>query len=82
MHTRCDFDDGDISGRSTAAVAGVHGLLGTKGFFVQILDALGAWQERASARRALARLDDRMLSDIGVDRATADDEINKPFWRA
>jgi uncharacterized protein YjiS (DUF1127 family) len=82
MSTRCDFDGCDISGRSMAAVAGAHGILGTKGFFVQILDALWTWQERAAARRALARLDDRMLSDIGVDRATADDEINKPFWRA
>ncbi|QQS15018.1 MAG: DUF1127 domain-containing protein [Rhodospirillales bacterium] len=38
-------------------------------------------QELARSRRALLTLDDRMLRDIGVDRATARDEGEKPFWR-
>jgi uncharacterized protein YjiS (DUF1127 family) len=29
----------------------------------------------------LATLDDRMLADIGVERATAFCEAEKPFWR-
>ncbi|MGH6913152.1 MAG: DUF1127 domain-containing protein [Geminicoccales bacterium] len=42
---------------------------------------LGRWRERAHQRRALARFDDRLLRDIGVTRAEAHREINKPFWR-
>jgi uncharacterized protein YjiS (DUF1127 family) len=36
--------------------------------------------ERARSRRALLALDDRMLADIGVDRATARLEGEKGFW--
>jgi uncharacterized protein YjiS (DUF1127 family) len=32
-------------------------------------------------RRHLARMDDRLLRDIGLSRADAKREINKPFWR-
>ena len=39
------------------------------------------WAERAAQRRALASLDDRTLQDIGVSRATAIGEAEKPFWR-
>ena len=35
---------------------------------------------RAKERRALAELDDRMLRDIGIDYATARNEIDKFFW--
>lgn len=38
-------------------------------------------QELARSRRALLTLDDRMLRDIGVDRATARNEGDKGFWR-
>lgn len=33
------------------------------------------------SRKYLARLDDHGLKDIGVSRAEAEHEINKPFWR-
>jgi uncharacterized protein YjiS (DUF1127 family) len=36
--------------------------------------------ERKRQRNALLKLDDRMLSDIGVSRAEADNEGSKPFW--
>ena len=39
------------------------------------------WTERASQRRALAALDERMLRDIGVTRIDAMRESEKPFWR-
>lgn len=39
------------------------------------------WVERAAQRRALAGLDDRTLQDIGLSRATAVGEADKPFWR-
>ncbi|MBK8176738.1 MAG: DUF1127 domain-containing protein [Rhodospirillales bacterium] len=47
---------------------------------IRTVDALGAWQERVRDRRRLATLDDQMLRDIGVDRATAIHEAAKPFW--
>jgi uncharacterized protein YjiS (DUF1127 family) len=39
------------------------------------------WQQRSRERAELARLDDRMLRDIGVTRGDVWQEINKPFWR-
>jgi uncharacterized protein YjiS (DUF1127 family) len=48
---------------------------------------LGAWRmiarwiERARQRDALARLDDAMLRDIGITRAEAARECERPFWR-
>lgn len=52
-----------------------------KVFLIRVFDALGEWQDRSAARRRLASLDSRMLSDIGIDRATADAESAKPFWQ-
>ena len=39
------------------------------------------WRERSRQRRALLRLDDRMLRDIGLSRADVEGEVSKPFWR-
>ena len=39
------------------------------------------WRQRKNGRLELARLDERMLRDIGLTRVDADYEINKPFWR-
>ena len=41
------------------------------------------WQafERQRQRRALLRLDDHMLKDIGISRCDAEREAAKPFWR-
>jgi uncharacterized protein YjiS (DUF1127 family) len=36
--------------------------------------------ELAKSRRQLAQLDDRLLRDIGLDRATARFEATKGFW--
>lgn len=36
---------------------------------------------RHRSRAQLARLDDRLLRDIGLDAATAATETAKPFWR-
>lgn len=38
------------------------------------------WHELARQRRALLRLDDRMLKDIGISRADAVGEASRPFW--
>lgn len=42
---------------------------------------LACWIQRYRQRRALARLDERLLRDIGVTRAEAAAEAAKPFWR-
>ena len=43
---------------------------------------LATWGERLKQRTALAEMDDRMLKDIGVSRADALVEMDKPFWIA
>lgn len=54
------------------------GLRQRVGIFFQWLYAA---YERQRQRNALLKLDDRMLSDIGVSRADADHEGSKPFWK-
>lgn len=39
------------------------------------------WFEVSKQRKHLAKLDDRMLSDIGLSRDQAEAEISKPFWK-
>jgi uncharacterized protein YjiS (DUF1127 family) len=40
------------------------------------------WLRRARTRRQLGVLGDRELRDVGLDRAAAAREANKPFWVA
>jgi uncharacterized protein YjiS (DUF1127 family) len=68
-------------GSSANLRAEAAGFETTKDFLIRLFDALGEWQDRSAARRRLASLDSRMLSDIGIDRATADAESAKPFWQ-
>lgn len=42
---------------------------------------LALWHFRAKSRRDLARLDERLLRDMGFDVLEARREANKPFWR-
>lgn len=50
----------------------------------QVLSApfaiLATWGERLKQRAALAEMDERMLKDIGLSRADALVEADKPFW--
>lgn len=45
---------------------------------LRLLDALAL----ARSRRALAHLDDHLLSDIGLSRAEAEAEAIRPVWDA
>lgn len=45
-----------------------------------VLERIFVWVTLARSRRDLARLDDRALRDIGIDRATAAEEAARPFW--
>jgi len=47
----------------------------------RIAATVAEWQDRAQARRELARLDERTLRDIGLNRTDAEFEARKPFWR-
>lgn len=49
---------------------------------IRVSDAIFTWEDRSRERRHLGALDDRLLHDIGVDRASANTEAAKPFWRS
>jgi uncharacterized protein YjiS (DUF1127 family) len=49
--------------------------------FARLWAALSAWQHRRRSHRDLLSLDDRMLKDIGLTRAQAEQASRKPFWR-
>lgn len=51
------------------------------GIVTGAFDLLAVWNERRRQRRALMRLPDHLLSDIGVNRLEAGQEAEKPFWR-
>jgi len=46
-----------------------------------LLTTLDLWQQRVRQRRALARLSDYNLKDVGLSRADVEREVTKPFWR-
>jgi len=48
---------------------------------IRLFALFGAWTARSRARRDLARLDDHMLADIGLDRAAAASEATRRFWQ-
>ncbi len=64
------------------AAAGQYREYGLKRAVFEALPVIRVWHERARQRRALARLDDRLLRDVGLSRAAAVLESGKPFWRA
>ena len=46
-----------------------------------LLRSILTWLERARQRQALLALDDWVLKDIGLSRADAMHESDKPFWQ-
>ncbi|HJO69795.1 MAG TPA: DUF1127 domain-containing protein [Rhodospirillales bacterium] len=52
------------------------------GALARAADTIDEWHERARQRHRLATLDARMLADIGVTRAEALSEADRPFWQA
>jgi uncharacterized protein YjiS (DUF1127 family) len=46
------------------------------------INRLAEWRERSEQRKHLAGMNERMLKDVGISRADAAREANKPFWRA
>jgi len=56
----------------------LHDLAKTIGCFA---DNLSVWQDRCRERRALMRLSERSLKDLGISRGQALTEFEKPFWQ-
>jgi len=48
---------------------------------IRAADTLRTWRRRLRERDQLARLDDRMLRDIGLTPGDAEYLSRKPFWR-
>lgn len=48
---------------------------------VALFDTVATWNERRRQRRALEALPDHLLQDIGLSRADAVTEADKPFWQ-
>lgn len=49
---------------------------------VSVALTLADWETRRRGRRALARLDDHLLRDIGLGEGRAAHEAAKAFWQA
>lgn len=51
------------------------------GLLRRLVQSVARAHQRSRQRRALARLDARLLRDIGVSPEQARSETAKPFWR-
>jgi uncharacterized protein YjiS (DUF1127 family) len=47
-----------------------------------VFSTIALWWQRGRSRNVLAMLDDHELRDIGISRADARIESEKPFWQA
>ncbi len=52
-----------------------------KSFLGLVKQKILFWFERSKQRKQLAKLDDRLLRDIGLTRDQVQAEISKPFWK-
>ena len=55
--------------------------LSVNGMLVRLAEFIAVALERRRQRLALARLDDRMLRDIGPTAADVEGEVTRPFWK-
>ena len=62
---------------ASAPIAPARGSRARRGWWRYI----GEWRARHASRRELARFNEHMLRDIGIDRHEAWREYSKPFWR-
>lgn len=47
----------------------------------RLFAAMLTWQQRYELRQHLLAMDDRLLEDVGLNRAKAAREAAKPFWK-
>ncbi|HKY95543.1 MAG TPA: DUF1127 domain-containing protein [Kiloniellales bacterium] len=50
------------------------------GMMSRLWSTLATWRNRAVMRHHLLAMNEHMLKDIGLTRADAQREVNKPFW--
>jgi len=81
MNGICCADDHDLT-VMTPAVSWSARVRRAGTTLLATFDVLFLWRERIRQRRALMTLESRLLRDIGLDRAGAEAEYRKPFWRA
>lgn len=62
----------------TLTVVRSHRLLQWSDFRALLIE----WRQRARSRLELMTLDDRELWDMGLTRMDANNEADKPFWKA
>ncbi len=83
MHTIRFFDGASrVLGGADAKGTTVNGFSAPLRTIRRALTTVAVWRERATTRSQLMNMDERMLSDIGVDRMAVHLEAKKPFWRA
>ena len=75
------FHNGSFRGHRQAA-SGASLWARTGAVATEIVTSLLVWHDRARERRALLEMSDLQLHDIGISRAEAGSEGDKPFWRA
>ncbi len=51
------------------------------GVLLRVTARLASWNRSIRDRRLLARCDQRMLRDIGIDAGAVDNESTASFWR-
>ena len=69
------FEDFDISGAVYTFITAVEA------FMKNGKETLGKWVKRSRGRADLAKMNDRMLADIGLTRADVYQETGKHFWQ-
>jgi uncharacterized protein YjiS (DUF1127 family) len=74
------FQDGSFRGHRQAVSTSLWARAGTAAG--EAVTRLLVWHDRVRERRALLGLNDLQLRDIGISRADAGAEGEKPFWRA
>jgi uncharacterized protein YjiS (DUF1127 family) len=74
---------GSSSGRTSKGNKPAGGLAAAfnASFLVRLSDAFALMLSKQRSRIVLGQLDDRMLRDIGVDRATASAEAERSIWQ-
>jgi len=66
----------DISAKVYGLVQKIEGAMSSADSLVK------RWVKNSTGRKELARLDYRMLRDIGLEPFEVQKEIDKPFWKS
>ena len=53
-----------------------------KALLASTTKVLYVWNARTKGRRAMAKLDESLLRDLGINATERDRECAKPFWKA